>query len=261
MAQEKLLYNSSVLEELYTSYPVNYQDWSDPNTKHSASPTGDPKNRLFIPKRIRPSSSDYRTQPIADLVSRSEWPGFDFLNQQVYGQYQTWRNQMLKSEWYDYKKFLRMPISKEAMALVEFSLAYWSHILLFNDISLSMHLSDKFAGRDKSFSSGFVLLNGRSYSHLKTADVGKELREVVPALQGAFGIKESQIASNVDQPFPHRNVWGIPHGKMLVVPENYTDINASVLAIRLIPEVKKGVVVVTGGFVVGRVLDENSEGR
>lgn len=236
MAYEQGPIDRSVIEELYTEYPVAPDFWKEPEMIHPASSTDNPTSPLFIAKRNPWNGSTGKAESIVDLDGRFFWPGFEYLNQQALEQHSEWRFNMYNNPWFDEREYPSLPMGHEAEVLAVYSLAYWAHAVQGGNLTLSMHASDKFGGKDHAFARGFVLLNQHTYGMLSSYDPSQELRDVVSALQAGFGLPTNEIARNIDQPFPRRNVWDIPGGKMLVVPENYNDVNAGVVSLRLVPE-------------------------
>ena len=228
ISSEQPDFDKSVLNDLYTEYPMLGVWWESGGRKikHPASSTSDPLSPLFIAIRNRRTNM-YRLA--------TEQQSYDFLNPEAQKQYAQWVQNMWNAQWYDEQDFGSFPVSQKATFLAEYCLAFWSHYMQDDTLALSMHASDKIGGKDhQSQSGGFVLVNGEAYSMINSYSPEEELRDTVPLLQGAFGIPQESIAVNLNKPFPRRNVWDIPGGKMMVVPENYDSPDAGVLSIRLV---------------------------
>ncbi len=223
--------DKSIIEELYTFYPVSINSWTDPDMIHPASSTEDPSSPLFIAKR----NKNGLPEPVANIESRHIWPGYDFINDEAFQQFKSWTSNMYNASWYNKSDFSSLPITREAESLAEYCLAFWAHAIQEGTMTISMHARKRFGGRDQSLIGGFALLNGQKYVRLTGNPTSVELRDTVPALQGAFGVPDNEVAVNLIKPFPHRNVWDIPGGKMLVIPRNYYSPGAGISSVRLIP--------------------------
>lgn len=229
------------LEEIYAHWPFcgyfGMREGDLKELKHPASPVDDPYKPMFIFKREKHPD---RTL-FVNAEGRGQYggpPGFDFLNEQAREQYCEWRNTMYFNEWWG-EDYDVMPVTRSAEALTEYCLAYWAHAIQEGSMSLSLHASYKeHAKSASSFPNGFISLNGHEFPsfHGSGYRLGAELRDSTSALLGAFGVSPKEIPHNLDNPFSRQNIWDIPGGKMLVVPENYEDQRAGVKAIRLIPE-------------------------
>jgi len=228
------------LEEIYAYWPA--AGWHDitldelHELKHPASSVDNAQDHLFILRRDKNRSRHFNV----NFEGRDVWGGigFDFLNEAAYRQYSDWRNNMYFNDWWG-ANYDDLPIGRESTVLAKYSLAYWAHAVQDGTLTLSLHNSSKYVGNKPPYSryDGCALMNGHEYAPLGgMAHIAKQLRDVVPALQGAFGLPKDEIAHNLESPFPHRNIWDIPGGKMLVIPENYDDKYAGVKTIRLIPD-------------------------
>lgn len=227
------------LEELYAYLPVGntygLDDEELMELKHSASPTDDPKASLFIlkrdkhPDRLIPVSYEDRDNPNYGI-------GFDFLNQRALNQYENWTTHMYHSDWWG-PEYSVTPLNRDSEPLANYCLAYWAHAIQVGGMSLSLSANRMKPTNSRMYhlSDGQILVNGCEHAFFSSGNAAKDLRDVVPALLGAFETPVELIPHNLDAPFPHRNVWDIPGGKMLVVPENYDDKRAGVKTIRFVP--------------------------
>jgi hypothetical protein len=230
-------FNPKVLEELYAYWPIRPYGLGEAavrKLKHSASSTDDPRSPLYILRRDKRPNMKFDVNP--EIRGSYSSPGYDFLNDQARRQWLRWVNTMNTNKWWG-KGYDVMPVTHQSEVLAHYCLAYWANAIQEGSMTLSLHSGDKeHAKVGKNYPRGFININGHeSASFSGEYLLALELRDTAMALLGAFGKSPEQIPSNFDIPFPRKNIWDIPGGKMIVVPENYEDRDAGVQTIRLIP--------------------------